>query len=92
MHHRFIVVPGCDPGISADSGGWGDPRIASGDDEDENSCFHLDPYPDAHGAGPGDGTKRARRGDDTKANLAEPRAGVNRDDKTGLKPVCRLPP
>ncbi|MEA2790173.1 MAG: hypothetical protein QOG73_2579 [Acetobacteraceae bacterium] len=26
------VIPGLDPGIPADSGGWGDPRIKSGDD------------------------------------------------------------
>jgi hypothetical protein len=48
MHRPFVVIPGRDPGIPADSVGWGDPRIMSGDDEDEKSCLHLDPYPDAY--------------------------------------------
>jgi hypothetical protein len=30
---RLHVIPGLDPGIPADSGGWCDPRIKSGDDE-----------------------------------------------------------
>jgi endoglucanase len=29
----LVVIPGLDPGIPAHSGGWGDPRIKSGDDE-----------------------------------------------------------
>jgi hypothetical protein len=33
---RFLVIPGRVPGIQADSVDWGDPRITSGDDEDEN--------------------------------------------------------
>jgi hypothetical protein len=33
-HRRFIVIPGRDPGIPAGFGGWGDPRITSGDDDD----------------------------------------------------------
>ncbi|HMC63119.1 MAG TPA: hypothetical protein VKJ01_28250, partial [Candidatus Solibacter sp.] len=45
--------PGIDPGIQADSADWGDPRITSGDDEDEKSCLHLDSYPDAHSDKPG---------------------------------------
>jgi hypothetical protein len=36
-HRSFLVIPGLDPGIRADSAGWGDPRIKSGDDEDEKS-------------------------------------------------------
>jgi hypothetical protein len=44
----FIVIPGLDPGISADSGGWGDPRMKSGDDDDEKPCLHhgVTPLPD----------------------------------------------
>jgi hypothetical protein len=34
-HRRFIVFPGLDPGIQADSVVWGDPRIRSGDDEEK---------------------------------------------------------
>src|SRR5476651_1808698 len=41
----FIVIPGLDPGIPAESGGWGDPRIKSGDDEDKKSCLHQDVTP-----------------------------------------------
>jgi hypothetical protein len=48
----IIVILGLDPGIQADSVGWGDPRITSGDDEDKKSCLHLAPYPDANGANP----------------------------------------
>jgi hypothetical protein len=44
-----IVIPGLDPGIPANSGGSGDPRIKSGDDDGEKiPCLHLDPYLDAH--------------------------------------------
>jgi UDP-N-acetylmuramoylalanine--D-glutamate ligase len=32
-----IVIPGLDPGILANSGGWGDPRIKSGNDGDGKS-------------------------------------------------------
>jgi hypothetical protein len=44
-----VVTPGLDPGIPANSGGSGDPRIMSGDDDGEEiPCLHLDPYLDAH--------------------------------------------
>jgi hypothetical protein len=41
-YRRFIVIPGLDPGISTNSGGGGDPRIKSGDDE-SGIYRHLDP-------------------------------------------------
>jgi hypothetical protein len=39
----ILVIPGRDPGIPADSAGWGDPRITSGDDEDAKSYPQLGP-------------------------------------------------
>jgi hypothetical protein len=36
-------MPGPDPGIQADAVGWGDPRITSGDDEDEKSADPPEP-------------------------------------------------
>jgi len=30
----YIVIPGLDPGMTRGGGGWGDPRIKSGDDDD----------------------------------------------------------
>jgi hypothetical protein len=59
-HGPIIVIPGLDPGIQADSVGWGDPRIdpriksGDGDDEDDRSILHLDLYLDADGDTPGD--------------------------------------
>ncbi|MEA2791163.1 MAG: hypothetical protein QOG73_3569 [Acetobacteraceae bacterium] len=32
-----VVIPGLDPGIPVASGGWGDPRIKSGDDDGADS-------------------------------------------------------
>jgi hypothetical protein len=43
---RSIVIPGLDPGIAPTDRARRDPRIKSGDDEDEKSRVYLDPYPD----------------------------------------------
>jgi tetratricopeptide (TPR) repeat protein len=46
----IFVIPGLDPGTAADSIGWGDPRISSGDGEEEKSRLRSHPDPDTHGA------------------------------------------
>jgi hypothetical protein len=51
-----VVIPGPDPGIPDDSVGRGDPRIRSGDDDDEKSCLHPHAYPDGCTAKPDNGT------------------------------------
>jgi hypothetical protein len=42
-HRPVLVIPGLDPGISSTDRVRFDPRITSGDDEDDKSCLQLDP-------------------------------------------------
>jgi hypothetical protein len=77
----FLVIPGPDPGIPADSAGWGDPRIKSGDDEDGKSCLHLDPYLDAYGNTPRSRARSPGHDGETKAYISSHRENALQHDR-----------